>query len=577
MLTNLDFQISADSTKARADIELLKGSLQQAQKEVRALRTEGAKSGDVLPSAALQTSVARVQALEKQLASLNRTTKETSSVMDVLATKSMRRLLTQFDNVGKSAQNIAMVMGGVTGSFAGGFLAASVFKGISTLIGQLDAVNERLLKLRDTAQQTGQRPAAIEAAQRIARLQGRSAEDADKIMTGTAKAFADLKTEAGKPISTTGVKDLTDRTAAAGDAAKEATTEFQRGVLTQRGAAQLTLDLAQAYKTIGINIKDYKDDAAGLAKFQRDVNLRFVEFTQKSKLGQSALNELSKKLFDGLPADAAIKLAPDLIANLNAEMAKLAQTQARIDAAQSVEAGRARVQIIFEDLFNRLNDWGNRVSAGFNKWEADVLEKSLPDFVARFTQGITDMWTKLPFGQDWMDRTKAAFNQMWEDMKATATAAADAIAGAFNAVKQTLSTSFPGDPGGMPAAIPGNAAGGMIRGPGSGTSDSILARLSNGEFVMRAAAVSKWGPRFMAALNSLQNPFGYAGGGLVRAQRFAAGGMVTARTADGVTVNLSFPGGTFALRGDAAIVGGLTREARRAGMLSAGRLAAAIN
>src|SRR6185436_16927084 len=188
MLTNLDFQISADSTKARADIELLKGSLQQAQKEVRALRTEGAKSGDVLPSAALQTSVARVQALEKQLASLNRTTKETSSVMDVLATKSMRRLLTQFDNVGKSAQNIAMVMGGVTGSFAGGFLAASVFKGISTLIGQLDAVNERLLKLRDTAQQTGQRPAAIEAAQRIARLQGRSAEDADKIMTGTAKA-----------------------------------------------------------------------------------------------------------------------------------------------------------------------------------------------------------------------------------------------------------------------------------------------------------------------------------------------------------------------------------------------------
>lgn len=87
MLTNLDFQISADGTKARADIELLKGSLQQAQKEVRALRTEGAKSGDVIPSAALQTSVARVQALEKQLASLNRTTKETSSVMDVLATE----------------------------------------------------------------------------------------------------------------------------------------------------------------------------------------------------------------------------------------------------------------------------------------------------------------------------------------------------------------------------------------------------------------------------------------------------------------------------------------------------------
>ena len=80
----------------------------------------------------------------------------------------------------------------------------------------------------------------------------------------------------------------------------------------------------------------------------------------------------------------------------------------------------------------------------------------------------------------------------------------------------------------------------------------------------------------MAALNNMQNPFGYRSGGLV--PRFAAGGMVSARTADGVTVNLTFAGGgTFALRGDAAIVGGLTREARRAGMLSAGRLAAAIN
>jgi hypothetical protein len=120
------------------------------------------------------------------------------------------------------------------------------------------------------------------------------------------------------------------------------------------------------------------------------------------------------------------------------------------------------------------------------------------------------------------------------------------------------------------------AAGGYIRGPGSGTSDSILARLSNGEFVMRAAAVDRWGPQFMMALNNLRNPFGYAGGGLVRPPRFATGGMVTATTADGVTVNLNFPGGSFALRGDREIVGGLTREARRAGMLSAGRMAGAL-
>src|SRR4029077_11627735 len=122
------------------------------------------------------------------------------------------------------------------------------------------------------------------------------------------------------------------------------------------------------------------------------------------------------------------------------------------------------------------------------------------------------------------------------------------------------------------------ASGGYVRGRGTGTSDSILARLSNGEFIMRARAVDHWGPRFLHALNNLQNPFGnYATGGLVRTTpRFASGGMVTASTGDGMTVNLHFPGGQFQLHGDKAIVAGLTREARRAGMLSAGRMPGAL-
>ncbi len=45
------------------------------------------------------------------------------------------------------------------------------------------------------------------------------------------------------------------------------------------------------------------------------------------------------------------------------------------------------------------------------------------------------------------------------------------------------------------------AAGGLVKGPGSGTSDSISARLSNGEFVMRASAVRAYGVDFMNSLN----------------------------------------------------------------------------
>lgn len=45
------------------------------------------------------------------------------------------------------------------------------------------------------------------------------------------------------------------------------------------------------------------------------------------------------------------------------------------------------------------------------------------------------------------------------------------------------------------------AQGGLVSGPGTGTSDSISARLSNGEYVMSAAAVRNYGTDFMNTLN----------------------------------------------------------------------------
>ncbi|KPG47288.1 hypothetical protein [Mycobacteroides immunogenum] len=47
----------------------------------------------------------------------------------------------------------------------------------------------------------------------------------------------------------------------------------------------------------------------------------------------------------------------------------------------------------------------------------------------------------------------------------------------------------------------GYAGGGILRGAGTGTSDSMLARVSNGEFITRAASVAKYGPSLFHALN----------------------------------------------------------------------------
>jgi TP901 family phage tail tape measure protein len=58
------------------------------------------------------------------------------------------------------------------------------------------------------------------------------------------------------------------------------------------------------------------------------------------------------------------------------------------------------------------------------------------------------------------------------------------------------------------------ATGGYVSGPGTGTSDSIQARLSNGEYVMTAGAVRSLGVDFLDKLNKGYVP-GFAMGGLV--------------------------------------------------------------
>lgn len=60
------------------------------------------------------------------------------------------------------------------------------------------------------------------------------------------------------------------------------------------------------------------------------------------------------------------------------------------------------------------------------------------------------------------------------------------------------------------------AAGGPIYGAGTPTSDSIPAMLSNGEYVIRASSVAKYGKGFMDKVNSGSfSPTGFASGGFV--------------------------------------------------------------
>lgn len=81
-------------------------------------------------------------------------------------------------------------------------------------------------------------------------------------------------------------------------------------------------------------------------------------------------------------------------------------------------------------------------------------------------------------------------------------------------IMRSLSGAFGFSDGGLVGDPPvAKAEGGYISGPGTGTSDSIPARLSNGEFVVRASAVAKH-RAVLEAINSNRIPR-FADGGLV--------------------------------------------------------------
>jgi len=350
---------------------------------------------------------------------------------------------------------------------------------------------------------------------------------------------------------------------------------------------------------------------------------------------EGAFQELTLKYFPQI--NAAIKATPGVVQQILTEVEQTAQTTKR-EVQALIDLAKTAGPIVKNALSTHLDDVGETFTnippavAEIKTFTADIppavaeIKKpfsTLPKFFEGITVAIGDSWKKLFSNIKLGAQATAASvaqseNQMGvmvgrgpgtgdqggygpgsrptqsilpgvsdyqapppkgvmvtaergrEWSQTAAEASADAAYAARSAAEASaLATKAWVDPG----AESRFASGGLVHGPGTATSDSIVARLSRGEFVMRAAAVNRVGASFLSRLN------GFADGGMVMPSRsipsFAGGGLVSGG-GGGATVNLVFPGGSFELRADSETVGALTREARRAGMLSAGRLAGAI-
>jgi hypothetical protein len=225
---------------------------------------------------------------------------------------------------------------------------------------------------------------------------------------------------------------------------------------------------------------------------------------------------------------------------IRVNLALVATNPFDVSAMATLQAANAELQKLNQSIAAQPDLWKNiRTTA------KDALE-----------QGITDGLT----------RAIAEGERFLDVLRNIAFAIVNAVQQllAFEIAKRVVA-AIPGFSGG---GVVTKAAGGLISGPGSGTSDSIPARLSAGEYVVRAAIVGQ--PGILAHLEDLNQ------GRRVRsfsgARRFAEGGLVTAagqgRSDVGVTLALA-PGLVVSEistpEGERAIVRVLAKNPRAAG------------
>jgi hypothetical protein len=189
--------------------------------------------------------------------------------------------------------------------------------------------------------------------------------------------------------------------------------------------------------------------------------------------GQVAVAELEK---DRLP----------VLREIAAAMKAAAITPEQIEAARQ-----------FNDQLEQLaasSDLAGQRMAEFKKAVGDALTSDLANF---FSRGIDDATS---FGDAMRKLAESVVQSLREiASQMLANLAIQALMGAIGgAIGGAAGFSVGGVGAGAPVA---GAGGGLVRGPGTSTSDSIPARLSDEEFVVRAAVVRQ--PGVLSILNTL--------------------------------------------------------------------------
>ncbi|MFJ3487724.1 tape measure protein [Pseudomonas sp. NPDC090202] len=329
-------------------------------------------------------------------------------------------------------------------------------------------------------------------------LEQRAAASTQALFDGASSSFSVLqrainaqKATVNESLSTatTSVGDLTTVSNSLSTALKALRGDSADTVKMLRSQAQATLQAALAQARSGKSLADFVglDDALStVSENNTDLYSSLEDFNRDQGRTANVVAELQKLNGKQLSsAQQTVKALQDQLTRLDKQL-DFAQSQ--LDALNGVDNSVKTVA----DAVKQMNASVVAAMAGLSGGKS-LTPGNSGVFVDTAYQSV--------FGAGY--QADAAGRAYWQQQLASGAISLDQLE---QAIRNAAIAN---------GSIKAHASGGLITGPGTGTSDSILSRLSNGEFVMRAAAVNAYGADFMSQLNNLQIPAFAAGGPIV--------------------------------------------------------------
>ncbi|MBA5956235.1 tape measure protein [Pseudomonas lactis] len=281
-----------------------------------------------------------------------------------------------------------------------------------------------------------------------------------------------------------------------------------------RAQAQATLQSALATARSGKSLSGFtglEDALDTVSNNNTDLYGSMEDFARDQGRTANVVAELNaingKQLTSAEASLAGLKTQIDLAkAAYDAQMAQYDQqlefAQAQMDALNGVDNSvmgvTAAINAMNAAVVAALGTIGGKASAATPQNNATAVESIYQSVLKRGTKG---------------DEAGAAF---WAAQLQSGALGYEQIAAAIaqGAVGNSAESAATKANAGKFLGLPGYATGGLINGPGTGTSDSIFARLSNGEYVMSADAVRMFGTGVLDQMNAGLIPAFATGGGI---------------------------------------------------------------